>query len=66
MVYDEFMEESSCSSSVSYTRLESRLSHIQPVEILYPEGISGGLEDTLIEWKRLRLAAWELVRQQES
>ncbi len=62
MVYDVFTEESSCSSSVSYTQLESRLSHIQPVEILYPEGISGGLEDALIEWKRLRLGACRTAR----
>ncbi len=55
-MYDEFTETSPSSSSSSFpsTQLETRLSHLQPVEILYPKTASRGLENTLMEWKRFR------------
>lgn len=49
MVYDEFTDSAS-----SFSELEMRLSHLQPAELLYPQGSSKALESTLTEWKRYR------------
>ena len=46
MVYDEFHD-----SSDIFAELETRLSHLEPVEILFQSGCSKRLEQTLHDWK---------------
>ena len=49
MVYDEFQD-----SIESFAELETRLSHLQPAEILYPKEASKNLINMLSEWKKCR------------
>ena len=46
MIYDEFQD---CLDS--FSELETRLTQIQPVEILYSEDCSPRLKQTLMDWK---------------
>ena len=47
MVYEQFAD-----SPASLSELQLRLSHLQPAEILYPQGCSKLLDDTLTAWKK--------------
>ena len=49
IVYDEFAD-----SATLLSELKTRLSHLEPAEVLYPQGTSAALESTLVEWKRHR------------
>lgn len=46
MVYDEFHDNAD-----TFSELETRLSHLQPLEVLYPQGSSRRLEQMLMDWK---------------
>lgn len=46
MVYDEFRDNAD-----TFSELETRLSHLQPLEVLYPQGSSRRLEQMLMDWK---------------
>lgn len=45
-MYDQFQDNVDM-----FSELEMRLSHIQPVEILFPQGSSKRLEHVLMDWK---------------
>ena len=47
MIYDEFVDNVD-----SFSELELRLSHIQPVEVLYPRDCSQRLQQTLLDWAK--------------
>ena len=47
MIYDEFQDRTD-----SFSELETRLSHIQPAEVLYPSGASKPLVDMMKEWRK--------------
>ena len=46
IVYDQFTD-----SVDGYGELEMRLTHVQPVELLYPTDSSKRLEQVLMDWK---------------
>ena len=45
-MYDQFQD-----SADMFSELETRLSHVQPVEVLFPRGGSRRLEQVLREWR---------------
>ena len=49
MIYDEFQD-----NMESFSELETRLSHLQPAEVLYPKGASKPLVNMLNQWKKYR------------
>lgn len=49
IVYDQFSDDVNLLSG-----LKSRLSHLQPAEVLYPQGVSRAVENSFLEWKRYR------------
>jgi DNA mismatch repair ATPase MutS len=49
MIYDEFQD-----NLESFSELETRLSHLQPAEVLYPKGTSKPLVAMLNQWRKCR------------
>ena len=49
MIYDEFQDNTD-----SFSELETRLSHLQPAEVLYPKGASKSLITMLNHWRKCR------------
>jgi len=47
MVYDEFVDDME-----SFSELELRLTHLQPVEVLYPSNCSHRVKQTLVNWTK--------------
>ncbi len=47
MVYDEFVDDGDM-----FSELEMRLSHLQPVEVLYPSNCSERLKQALLDWTK--------------
>ena len=45
MLYDEVTDD-----CASFSELETRFSHVQPAELLYPADVSRALDGTLSEW----------------
>ena len=49
MVYEEFAD-----TAPFFSELDTRLSHLHPVELLFPQSISKSLERSLEDWRRSR------------